>query len=96
VAALRESWRLFRSRWFEAIIFALRFTLLFAVLGALVTLLEPAGAGQLAAWSRPLTQVLRAFVTLLQVMTVAGLYVHLRDEPAEESACASCPGALEP
>lgn len=97
VAALRTSWRLFRSRWFEVITFALRFTLLFAVLGALVTLLEPTGAGQFVAWYRPLAQVLRAFVTLLQVMTVAGLYVTLRDDYAEESACAGCPAAgLQP
>lgn len=86
VAALRESWRLFRARWFEAIIFALRFTLLFAVLGALVSLLEPTGG-------QPVESVLRAFVTLLQVMTIAGLYVSLRDDYAEESACARCPGA---
>lgn len=86
LAALRESWRLFRARWFEAIIFALRFTLLFAVLGALVSLLEPTGG-------QSVVSVLRALVTLLQVMTIAGLYVVLRDDYAEESACAGCPGA---
>lgn len=88
-AALRTSWRLFRSRWFEVITFALRFTLLFAVLGALVMLLEPTGA-------QAIMPVLRAFVTLLQVMTVAGLYVVLRDDYAEGSACAGCPAGSQP
>lgn len=91
LAALRESWRLFRARWFEAVIFALRFALLFAVLGALVTVVESQGVGQFAAWYRPLAEVLRGFVVLLQVMTVAGLYVALRDDHAEESVCAGCP-----
>ena len=91
IDALRESWRLFRARWFEVIAFALRFTLLFAVLGGLVALIEPPALVRWQVWYGPLLSVVRNALVLLQVMTIAGLYVHLRDEYAVEGACAICP-----
>ncbi len=84
IDALRASWRLFRARWFEVIAFALRFTLLFALLGALVALIEPAASMRWQVWYGPLLSVVRNALVLLQLMTIAGLYVHLRDEQAEQ------------
>ncbi|MGD9496798.1 MAG: hypothetical protein AB7Y46_10890 [Armatimonadota bacterium] len=89
IDALRESWRLFRARWLEVIIFGLRFTLLFAALGGLVGAIEPTASARWQVWYGPLLDVLRNALGLLQVMTVAALYVHLRDEEAAD-ACAVC------
>jgi len=90
IEALRESWRLFRHRPFEVVIFALRFALLFAVLGGIVALFEPAASARWHTWHGPLLGVVRNALTLLQAMTIAGLYVHLRDESAAAGSCAEC------
>jgi len=86
INALRESWRLLRARWFEVFAFALRFTLLFAALGGLVAVIEPPASVRWQVWYGPLLGVVRNALVLLQVMTIAGLYVHLRDEHANSRA----------
>ncbi len=86
VEALRESWRLLRLRPMDVIAFGLRFTLLFALLGAIVGLVEPPASMHWHVWYSPLLSVVRNLLVLLQVMTVAGLYVHLRDEQADGRA----------
>lgn len=88
-----RSWRLFRQRPVDVIAFALRFTLLFAVLGGLVALVEPSAASRLTTWYAPLLGVARNLLLLLQAMVLAGLYVHLSAVPTEDDACASCPSA---
>ncbi|MEA3403943.1 MAG: hypothetical protein U9R79_22125 [Armatimonadota bacterium] len=80
--ALRQSWRLFRRRAVDVITFGLRFALLFAVLGGIVALFEPDVLGGSRTLHGPLLAVVRNLLLLLQAMTVAGLYVHLRDELA--------------
>jgi len=91
LTAFRRAWRLFRQKPVDVIAFGLRFTLLFAVLGGLVALLEPHPMAAWAAWWAPLLQVVRFGLTLLQVVVLAGLYVHLGELLAEDEACASCP-----
>ena len=91
IAALKRSWRLFRQKPIDVIAFGLRFTLLFAVLGGLVALLEPRPMAEWAAWWAPLLQLVRYGIVLLQVAVLAGLYVHLGELLAADEACASCP-----
>ncbi|MFW5868302.1 MAG: hypothetical protein ACOCX2_10830 [Armatimonadota bacterium] len=93
LAALRQSWRLFRQKPVDVIAFGLRFTLLFAVLGGLVALVEPRAAVEWAAWYAPLLRLARNALLLLQVLMLARLYVHLEEMLAEDEACASCPSA---
>lgn len=92
VAALRRSWHLFRQRPVDLIAFGLRFALLFAVLGGIVALFEPAAAGQAGMWYQPLLGVVRSFLVLLQALVLARLYVHLSEELDADASCAGCPG----
>ncbi len=91
LAAIRRTWRLFRQRPVDVIAFGLRFTLLFAVLGGLVALLEPQPMAAWAAWYAPLLDLLRQGLLLLQVAVLAGLYAHLGELLEADEACASCP-----
>ncbi len=90
---LRRSWRLFRQRPVDAIAFGLRFTLLFVVLGALVSLAEPTGAAEWATWFAPLLDVGRNVLLLLQALVLARFYVHLGELLEQDDACAICPSA---
>ena len=89
--AFVRTWRLIRQKPVDVIAFGLRFTLLFAVLGGLVALVEPHPEVSWAAWYAPLLQVVRLALVLLQVAVLAGLYVHLGELLEENDACASCP-----
>ncbi|MGC9317709.1 MAG: hypothetical protein ACP5KN_06725 [Armatimonadota bacterium] len=85
IDALRQSWRLFRRRPVDVITFGLRFALLFAVLGGMVALFEPGEMARSRTLHGPLLAVVRNLLLLVQSMTIAGLYVHLRDELAAKS-----------
>ncbi|MGI5819355.1 MAG: hypothetical protein ACOX9R_14795 [Armatimonadota bacterium] len=92
-AGLRRSWALFRQKPVDVIAFGLRFTLLFAVLGAAAALFEAQGAGGWAAWYSPLLGVVRDALLLLQALVLARLYVHLSELLESADACAGCPAA---
>ena len=96
IAALRRSWHLFRQRPVDLIAFGLRFTLLFAVLGGIVALFEPATVPQAASWYVPLLGLVRNGLLLLQALVLARLYVHLSNELAAGAECAGCPGQTTP
>lgn len=91
--AFVRTWRLVRQKPVDVIAFGLRFTLLFAILGGLVALVEPRSAVSWAAWYAPLLQVVRLALVLLQVAVLAGLYTHLDELLEENDACANCPSA---
>lgn len=93
--ALAHSWRLFRQRPIEVIAFFLRFTLLFATLGAVVALFEPSTPTLAAPWYMPLLEMVRYALLLLQVMVLARLYVHLNELLEEDEACSACPALNE-
>ncbi len=94
--ALRRSWRLFRSRPIDVITFGLRFALLFAVLGGVVALFEPAVTAMAPTWYEPMTGVARSFLLLLQALILARLYVHLSEELAADDSCTDCNGNAPP
>ena len=90
---VQRSWELFRQKPVDLIAFALRFTLMFSILGALVTAFEAGLANEWGVVATPLLDVLRNALLVLQVLVLARLYAHLTEMLSEDDACATCPGA---